>query len=68
MQASKQRRSKNKKLTKMSRKGVGIIELGIANADGNSHPIHPRAELHREITILCLTNFCITSPLFRSAP
>jgi len=45
----------------MSRKGVVIIELGIANADGNTHPVHPRAELHREITILCLTNSKQTS-------
>jgi hypothetical protein len=45
----------------MTRKGVGIIELEIGNADGNTLPIHPRAELRREITILCLTNSKQTS-------
>jgi len=45
----------------MSREGVGVIELGIANADGNSHPINPRAVLHKEVTILSLTNSKQTS-------
>jgi len=31
-----------------------VLVVEIENADGITLPIHPRAELHREITVLCL--------------